>query len=189
MKRWLPLLVLVLFSGCSGPEDGLDRAMTLRARLLQGACSFTAEVTADYGQQVHTFTLDCRGDPQGNLSFAVTLPESIRGITGSVTGEGGMLTFAGAALQFASLADGQLSPVSAPWVLLKTLRSGYLTSAGMDGDLLLVCMDDTYADNALKLEVWLDEGDNPVRADLVYDGRRILSVTIRNFQIQSLPVG
>lgn len=176
-------IILLMLTGCSETQNRIDRAMELRSRLLRSGCSFTAEVTADYGDKVYTFTLACSGDTQGNMTFEVAEPESISGITGTITGEGGFLTFDDAALQFDLLADDQVTPVSAPWILLKTLRGGYLTAAGDDGDLLRVTIDDSYEDDALQLDIWLDGENNPVRADILYDGRRILSLNIRDFQI------
>ena len=178
------LLILLLLSGCANARDQIDRALGLRSRLLQGeGCSFTAGITADYGDQLHTFTLECRGDRQGNLAFTVTEPETIAGITGIISGDGGKLTFDDTALDFPLLADGQVTPVSAPWLLLMTLRGGYLTGAGEEGELLRLAVDDSYEEDALHLDIWLDGEDRPVQADILYDGRRILSMTIANFQI------
>ena len=176
-------IILVLLAGCGAGTGEMDRAMELRARLLRESCSFTAQITADYGEKVYTFSLDCTGDPQGNLEFTVAQPESISGITGNITGGEGFLTFDDAALQFDTMADGQLTPVTAPWILLKTLQGGYLTSAGMDGELLRVTIDDSYEDDALQLDIWLDSENNPVRADILYGGSRILSLEVINFQI------
>ena len=184
MKRiGILFILLLMLTGCSETQNRIDRAVELRSRLLRSSCSFTAEVTADYGDKVYKFTIACSGDAQGNLTFEVAEPESIAGITGTITGEGGFLTFDDAALQFDLLADDQVTPVSAPWILLKTLRGGYLTAAGDDGDLLRVTIDDSYEDDALQLDIWLDGENNPVRADILYDGRRILSLNVSDFQI------
>lgn len=177
------LLALVLLAGCSGKEAELDRAMTLRAKLLASGCTFDAEITADYGDEIYTFSVTCEGDAQGNLGFRVTAPESIADITGVIDQEGGKLTFSDTALTFPLLADGQLSPVSGPYILLKTLRSGYLTAAGMEGDLLRLTIDDSYEDDALQLDIWLNDMDQPIRAEILYDGRRILTLSVSNFQI------
>ena len=185
MKRAAMLvLFLVMLSGCSSENRELDRGMALRDKLLSGqGCSFDAEVTADYGDKLQEFSMACQGDAQGNLVFTVTAPETIAGITGMVSDTGGKLTFDDTALHFDLMADDQLSPVSAPWVFLKTLRSGYLTSAGMDGEQLRLTIDDSYEEDALQLDIWLDGNDVPARAEILYDGRRILSVSIKNFVI------
>lgn len=184
MKRIVAICILLLMlPGCSRSRERIDRCMELRARLLRSACSFTAEVTADYGDKVYTFTMACTGDTQGNLTFEVVQPESIAGITGTVTGEGGFLTFDDAALQFDLLAEDTVTPVSAPWIFLKTLRGGYLTAAGEDGALLRVTIDDSFEDDALQLDIWLDGENIPVRGEILYEGRRILSLTVSDFTI------
>ena len=36
--------------------------------------------------------------------------------------------------------------------------------------------------NLIAPDIWIDENDNPIRAEILYDGRRILTLTIKNFQ-------
>lgn len=185
MKKLLPLLLaVVVLTGCSQTPKEVERALSLRAKLLQASsCTFDAEITADYGEILHVFRMNCTVDSQGGLSFRVTAPETIAGITGSISKQGGALTFDDTALYFDLLADGQLSPVSAPWVMIKALRGGYVTGAGMEDGLLRVSVNDSYEENALNLDVWLDSGDIPKRADICYAGKRILSLTLENVQI------
>ena len=183
MKRIAVVMcVLLLLTGCAGTGEQLDRAMTLRSKLLAATgCSFDAVITADYGDTTYTFSMNCRGDDQGNLQFSVTAPESIAGISGLVSITGGKLTFDDKVLAFDLMADGLVTPVSAPWVLLKTLRSGYLTSCGREGEYLRLSIDDSYAQDALHLDIWLGEGDLPVQSDIYWQGRRLLSVKVENF--------
>lgn len=181
-SAWLLVLALLL-SGCSGKREELDRAMKLRAQLLAADCSFDVEITADYGDEIYTFATSCQGDSKGNLGFTVTAPETIAGITGAVRKGEGELTFSDTVLAIPLMADGQLSPVSAPWILLKTLQGGYLTAAGMEGEFLRLTVNDSYAEDALQLDIWLDENDHPVRADVLYGNRRILAMTVSNFCI------
>ena len=185
MKRIAAILCFVLLlTGCSGTEEGLNRAMALRAKLLAAqGCTFNAKITADYGDISYTFSMNCSGDNQGNLRFSVAQPETIAGISGVVSATGGKLTFDDKVLSFGLMADGLVSPVSAPWLLMKTLRSGYLTSCGREGDSLRLSIDDSYADDALHLDIWLGDGDLPVHADIFWQGRRLLSVQVENFTI------
>ena len=184
MKKGLVLLTLAVFlTGCSA-ESELEQAMAFRDRLLSGnGCSFSADITADYGDELYEFSMDCRGDNLGNLEFSITSPESIAGITGKLEEAGGKLTFDDTALQFDLMVEDTLSPVSAPWVFLKTLRSGYITSACYEENLLRLSIDDSYEDDALRLDIWLDETGSPIRAEILHDGMRILTLTIGNFQI------
>ena len=159
----------------------MDRAMALRSALLAKGAEFDAAVTADYGDKTYSFGMHCRMEAQGKVTFSVTAPETIAGITGTVSASGGKLTFDGNALAFTLLADGQVSPVSGPWLLMKTLRSGYLTSCGVEDGCLRIAIDDSYEDVALHLDVWLDESDCPKRGEILWKGRRILTVEIENF--------
>jgi len=174
--------MLVLLTGCSGRNESLDRAMALRAKLLAKSVSFDTVITADYGDKSYTFAASCTADTQGTLTFSVTQPQSIAGITGTISSTGGKLTFDTHALAFELLADGQVTPVSGPWILLHTLRSGYLTSCGAEGNLIRLAIDDSYADDALHLDIWLGAEDLPVRGEILWQGSRILSMEVKNFK-------
>lgn len=185
MKKLAVLLAfVVLLAGCSGSNAQMDRVLALRSKLLQGkGCRFDAVITADYGKNLYEFTLQCTADEKGNLEFTVIQPESIAGISGRISAQGGALTFDDQALAFDLLAEGQFSPVSAPWIFLKTIRSGYIRACGVDDEYLLANMEDSYADDALQLDVWLGQGDLPIRGEILYAGRRCLSMDVKNFQI------
>ena len=186
MKRIVVLIfALVLLTGCTGKRDELDRAMKLRASLLGClGCSFDATVTADYGDEIYTFVMNCQTGGRGDLRFTVVQPESIAGITGEISSGEGKLTFDDVALHFPLLADGQVTPVSGPWILMKTLLGGYLTAAAEEDELLHLTIHDSYEEDALQLEIWLDGEDDPVNAEILYDGRRIVTMCVENFSIR-----
>lgn len=177
------LLVFAVFlGGCAGQDRALKQGMTFRSELLAAeGCRFLAVVTADYGDELYTFSMECQGDKTGNIAFSLTEPEALSGIQGTISDNGGRITFEDTALYFPLLTDDQLSPASAPWIFLKTLRSGYLTSAGLEEGNLRLTMDDTYEEDALHLDIWMGENRMPVRADILYDGRRILSLEVEGF--------
>lgn len=185
MKRvFLTGILLLFLTGCDSSSTEIERGMALRTKLLQAdSCTFEVDITADYGDKLHTFSMSCQGNDQGDVSFTVTAPETISGITGTIAKEKGSLTFVDKALYFELLADEQLSPVSAPWILLKTLRSGYLTSACIEDGSLRLTIDDSFEDDALQLDIWMDEQDIPKRAEILYDGKRILSLDVKSFVI------
>ena len=159
--------------------------MNLRAKLLASAgYSFTTEVNADFGDKTYTFGMDCQVDSQGGVSFCVTSPEVIAGISGKINGQGGALTFDGTALAFELLANGRLSPVSAPWLLVHTLHEGYMTSCAKLQSGVMLTIDDSYRDDALTLNVYLGEDDLPSGAEIFCDGTRILSMSVTNFVFQ-----
>ncbi len=177
------MLAVVLLTGCAS-DDGLDRAMALRQQLCAcEAVSFEAEVTADYADKLYTFGLSCTADGSGDMRFEVTSPESIAGITGTVSEAGGALTFDDRVLAFELLADGQLTPVSAPWLLLRALRSGYLHGCAAAQEGLHLTVNDSYQQDALQLEIWLDDDDLPTQAEILWQGRRIVSLFVKNFTL------
>lgn len=185
MKRLLVLLLLVFaLSGCKGSAEPLDQAVALRKDILSSnGCSFTATITADYVDVTYNFAVDCAVDKDGKLNFTVTEPESIAGITGTVSPEGGKLTFDDHALAFPVLADGELSPVSGPYIFMKALRGGYINGCGEDADLIRVSVDDSYEQDALHLDLWLDKNNLPVQADIHWQGRRVLLLQVADFKI------
>jgi len=182
MKRALAVLIAVfLLTGCKN-GGSVDRALVLREQLLKSnGCSFDALITADYGQYVYTFEMHCAVDRQGDLTFTVTKPETISGITGRITSEGGKLTFDDQVLAFEMLADGQITPVSAPWLLVRSLRSGYIASCGDDDSMTRIGIDDSYREDAIRLDVWLGTDDLPFRGEILWQGRRVVSVEVKNF--------
>lgn len=157
--------------------------MALRAKLLAGGCTFDVKITADYLTETAEFDLACEADGNGDVAFTVTAPESIAGISGKLAQNTGKLTFEDTAVAFSMLADGEISPVSAPWILVRTLQSGYLTSCGTEGELLRVAIDDSYEADALHLDIWLTGEDKPCRAEVTWKNTRILSLEITNFTI------
>lgn len=185
MKRLCLLIVFVfILTGCVLQDAEMNRVISLRDKLTEGnGCEFQAEITADYGDKIHTFSLKCVTDVLGDMRFEVLSPETISGITGIITEQDGKLTFDDQVLLFETIADDQLTPVSAPWMLIRTLRCGYIRSCGSDGDNLRIQIDDSYAQNNIQLEVWVDETLNPVRGEILWKGRRILSIDVTDFVI------
>ena len=182
MKRLAALLsLLLILTGCASSQAHMDRAMALRSKLLTTPVRFDARITADYGDELYEFSMTCEADASGNIAFTVTAPSSIAGITGTLSATGGKLTFDETALAFGLLADGQLSPVAAPWTFLHSLRSGYLTACSKEAGSLRISVSDSYEDDAVCLDVWLDQQDLPRRADILWQGRRILTVDVTNF--------
>ena len=182
MKRWIGIfLVMALLCGCSADDGELERALILRSKVQQSGIEFDADIVADYGDKSYSFSMKCQSDTAGNLKFEVTKPESIAGITGTVGKGTGNLTFDDKMLAFDVLADGLISPVSGPWVMIETLRSGYLTACGREGDGLRLTIDDSYAEKALHLDFWLDSGDLPKYCEVYWNGRKLLSITVSSF--------
>jgi hypothetical protein len=140
-------------------------------------------IIADYGDKLYSFVMACTFDHAGDMQFCVKEPQTIAGITGTIKMDGGFLTFDDQAVAFPLLADEQLTPVTAPWIFMKTLRGGYIRYAGQEGENLRVYIDDSYEEDSLQLDILLDAGQAPLQAEIIWQNRRILSLTIENFTI------
>ena len=96
MRRGCAVLMMclcLLLGGCGGRSQGVSPAIAFRASLVQaGGCSFRAELTADYGDYVVPFALDCETEVNGPTHFTVAAPETLAGITAAVDETGGTVT-------------------------------------------------------------------------------------------------
>ena len=175
------LCMVLMLCGCKNGNEPLNKALAIRNQLLTGdGCSFTAEVHADYGEKLYIFKMDCQVDEAGKLTFKILEPTTIQGITGKVSADGGAITFDDKILAFPTIADGQITPVSAPWLIIKTLRSGYLKSCADLDDGFEMIIDDSYEEETLQLSV-VARGKMPISAEIFWQGRRVLTITIEAF--------
>jgi len=175
------ICILCLLCGCGSRSDSLKNGMNLRRQLLESSgCSFHGTVTADYGEKIYVFEMDCKVDREGSLQFTVTSPDTIAGITGKIDSEGGAITFDDKVLAFQTLADGQVTPVTAPWLLIKTLRSGYIRDSVDTDDGFEVSIDDSYQDDALRLNITVKNGV-PASGEIFWQGRRVLTIAVEDF--------
>ena len=183
MKRLVSIvLLMLLLSGCASKDSSVDRAMMIRQKLLQSnGCTFDVQITADYSDVIYTFKMHCICDSQGGISFTVLEPETIRNICGKIEKNQGKLTFDDKVLAFELLADGQVTPVSAPWIMIRSLRSGYFSSCGEVDTGMRITIYDSYEEDALQLDIWTDANMLPQRAEILYRGRRILTMEISNY--------
>ena len=178
------LLFLPLLVGCSGASKDLDTGMALRSKILQSPqCLLTLDISADYNGRTSRFTMDCTADRTGDLSFNVVAPETISGISGKLTGEEGQICFDNMTLQFPLAAEDLPSPISAPWILINSLRCGFLSSACVEEGEIRLSIDNRFSGDILRLDVWLNEENLPVHADILADGCRILSLDVMKFEI------
>jgi hypothetical protein len=185
VKRLLLLLLIgVVLSGCASDASGMNDVITLRNSLQNGkGCSLDVSVTTDYGDSLSTFALSCSFDKQQNVDITVIHPETISGIKCRISGDKGKLTFDEKVLAFEMIADGQLTPISAPWLVMKALNSAYINAIAKEKEGMLVRLDDSVNGILYSVDLWLDGNNMPRLAEIVFDGKRIVSMSITNFKI------
>ena len=183
MKRWIAgILIPFCLLGCSRSNHAMDMLLSFRENLLQSRkITFDADITADYGEEYYTFQMHCESNSEGELAFQVLKPDSICGIQGVISQYEGHLTFSDQVLVFKPAAEDRLSPIIAPWVLLKTLRGGYITACGNTEDGYLAVIRDSYQDNALTLEIEFID-NTPISAEIFWNQTRVISMQIHDFQ-------
>lgn len=185
MKRHILicLILLCFLQGCGKTDDGITRTIALREALSSKRISFDTLITADYQDEIYTFKMHCETETSGRVLFEVVEPDSIKGITGYISNDNGNLTFDDQVLMFSILSEDLPSPVSAPWLFMKLLRSGYISGANADNNGYYFQVDDSYAENSLKLDVKVNNDDVPYFAEIYWQGRRIITMNVENFII------
>lgn len=160
--------------------------LTFRTALLQsGGCSFTAAITADYGESAASFTLDCVFSPETGASVTVTEPESIAGIQAQVKDTAASVSYDGMQLGLGSLADGNLAPLAAPYVLGQCWAGEYIDATGTEDGLLRTTYRMGYEEKELVVDTWFSQEPlAPVRAEISFEGRMVLRTDISAFSMR-----
>lgn len=185
MRRILVLLALaaLLLSGCGGTENLLTPAIEFRASLVQaGGCSFTAKVTADDGEAVEEFTLRCASDEMGAVRFEVAAPQTLAGITATVSADGGTITYDGMAMDFGLLANGNVIPAAAPALVVCCWRQEYLAAAGADETGYRATYEKGFDEKRLVVDCWFENGI-PIYAEVCYNNQRVLKLELSDFKL------
>ena len=183
---WKKLLVLLscmlLLSGCAGTRDPTEKALLFRTSLMEaGGCTFHTNVIAHYEDRAYAFSMSCN-NTDGRTELTVTAPENIAGITAVVESGETQLAFDGTILEFGKLANGYVSPVAVPWLLVQCWIGEYIAYAGPDGDQERITYLRGYNDEELSVDTWLRDGV-PTYAEVTYDGVRCLAAEITDFQL------
>jgi len=147
--------------------------LELREQFLASTQRFSAEITADYGDHVHLFTL--RFD-SGASTLEVLAPELIAGIVVAVSESGTVLHWDGAELNTGPLTEDGLSPIAALPIIVYQWKEGFITSAHYEtfhgiGTVVMT----TAVSDRVQHSTWFDrETGFPLQAELLQDGVRVL---------------
>ncbi len=147
-----------------------------------GGCSFRAELTADYGDYVVPFALDCETEVNGPTHFTVAAPETLAGITAAVDETGGTVTYDGLMMDFRPVGKRKARSGG------RSGRRGILrsspTAGGEEDGRFRATYEKDYEEKMLKVDTWFENGI-PIYAEVCYRWSAILRIaTISEFSLK-----
>ena len=185
MRRLIAMFlttILLFLGACDREEEHLSTAIDFRARLVQaGGCSFEAEILADFGDTAQSFRLACDTDAQGKIQLTILEPETLAGITATVSEGGGRLNYEGLSVMLGSLADNTLAPAAAPGLILESWLSGYILWAGENEGIYQVTYQQELDGVLFQIDTFL-KNNLPISAEVCYNNYRVLEMKIEEFQ-------
>ena len=148
------------------------------------------ELMSDLGDSVLEYQMDYVYDREGNDQFAITAPESLAGIGGTIAGTDSAqftLQYDGLSLDDAMPQRTGLTPADGLFCLLNDLRTAQpvqIWSESASGtDFLVLRYEGEDEDGTVEKQVWLTEqGMQPAYAELYADGSRVLTIRVTAWQ-------
>ena len=189
MRRFLiPALVIsLLLTGCGERGAAVQRRVEEQREKTANAeeIKFTADITANFGNEVFNCTLDCCAGTD-TVTAEVTAPESVAGIRVRITDGKTALEYGEISLGVGAAGTTGISPVSAVPLLISALRSGFLqrcwTEREEDRELVVA---ELYVTDEAALTVWYEEETmTPVHCEFSQDGSTVLRCEIRDFSME-----
>ena len=182
------LLVLVLLlTSCGGKTDGtMQSALDFRANLMkQQSCSFTLDITADFGVKVYNFAGQCQYEMEQGGEITLTAPENLAGISAAVRPDGAKVEFEDVQLELGQMAEGHVSPMQLPLLLGQCWTQEYISAAAKaDDGRIQVTYSKGYGEEQLLVYTWLEEKTlAPVYCEVFYQDERVLRADISEFTV------
>ena len=173
----LVLMIALLLTGCSAASGDTERFAAFRGTVAAaGEISARAVVVADFGDKVHSYTLQYTQNADG-VRVEILEPELLRGITARVDGADTHLEFDGLILDTGELDGDGLTPMSALPAIVESIRSGHVESnwREKDGDNVSLVFEVMITDETSQ-NLWLDAGSMlPQKAELLSGGRVVIT--------------
>lgn len=186
-KTTILLSLCLLLTGCAPRADSPEaRFQTLRDQLRDlKQLNAQAELTADYGERVYSYTVDIAGTGQVG-TMTVTEPENIAGTVLQWSDGSTRLTCEEVTLETGPL-PGDLSPAQAVPVLLACCEEGTVLACGWEDDKSLLCAQLEHPeDDSLTASCWFDADTLALRrCELARDGQTVLTMNLSSFALET----
>ena len=188
MRRLLlpALMISLMLSGCGGTNAAMRRVEEQR-ELFAGAeeMTFTADITADAGDELFSCTLHCTAEP--DLTHVELLaPESLIGVRAEIKDGEATLEYGEISLGIGPAGLDSVTPVSAVPLMVSALRDGFLQRCWteQDGGRKLIAAEE-YAEEKTALTIWYDsETMQTVHCEFSQDGKTVLRCEVRDFTMR-----
>ncbi len=181
-------LFLLLCACGSGNGKTEELALETRTRMINmKTCSFTADLTADYGNRTYEFTVTVSYQKDGESILTITRPDNLAGISVTYTKDGTDLEYDGARLETGSLSSWGLSPMTALPDLLAAAQTETISECGietLDGmEALQVTCREEREGEALEQKLWFDLASGaPLRGEISVDGYTVITCVFTEFR-------
>ena len=178
MRQAIPLVLMItlLLTACSASAGDTEKLAELRESVESGNLNAKAEITADFGNKVQSYTIDY--SKNGDCSrMEILEPELLRGIAASIEGLDSHIEFEGLILDIGELDVDGLTPMSALPAIAESIKNGHIEAVWRekDGDDTLLVFDLTVTDSA-NMNLWIAADSLiPQRAEIRYEERVIIT--------------
>lgn len=177
-------MMLLVLSACGPASEEKGEALALRVRTRAteaAACRMEADVVADYGDRVYSYTLDYQWNARGESRVTVKAPETIRGITAVIREGETELIYEDAALETGPLDPGGLAPLDALPALLRACREGYISQVDLEDWGEIPAARVTYGEgdagavSTVQYRIWYSmETEQPLYSEILSGGKVVL---------------
>lgn len=179
------MITLLALAGCNSAAKYEEEFADYRASLGESAgISLTANVRADYGEKILEYTLRYEENAFGN-TVEVLSPELVSGVKAHFEENRGTLEFDGLILDGANLTKDGLTPLSALFEIVKSLKSGYLQKLWIeDSDNGAELVSELAVSDSSIQTLWMDAASmTPLRSEIKSENKTVIYCEIFDWTV------
>lgn len=183
----LALAIGLLLTACGSQTPGPEAKVQEMREIYQTmeGVSATAEITADYGERIYTYSVSVEGTVSAG-TMTVQSPENIANTVLQWSDGQTALSYEETTLETGSVTDSGLSPVDAMPTILASCRGGNLVECCLEGEenSLLYAELENPNDEDCTVSCWFSmEGYALLKAELAENGTRVITLDFTEFEI------